>query len=617
MKIAGKVRGTDKDFTGILMIAASLAVIAMIFGILLIQRENESLANKRNVGVSLIKVLSNIPADELKDGTRFFPLMQNLLLAQTESGLQYIALTDQDGRIFHDITVAGVTTPPSSMDKDPSSWANAEKTNELGNGQKVLEYYGPIFKQGSLSGFVRIGFLNGNQWFGLRASQISFLGGIALPIFLLTPIFIILMRREIRRLTSVLPKLSLLPRETKSMALIPDSSLSKVANSIDSFINQTELRVKELEEGHFQALVVEKIKDFKIEKLESILNALPVGVVLIAESGHVEYVNNRFSTFLDIPPENILHENVEFWSQEPELQNFFAQFKLGATNVRQNQIDYQSKKSPEVSYQISSMPLFSSDEHNSVLGSLILIRDITIEAIEKNSGTEFVAHVTHELKAPLNVLAMYSETLLENGGRDEAIRTEAINVIFDQVERMTLLINNLLSVSQIESGVLKPKRSRTKLFDLLKDLYEGAIEISSAKALNLTIQVPQELSQVNIDKDLMSIALKNLLTNAIKYNRPNGSILLSAEEDDEVMMIKVTDTGLGIGQSDINHIFEKFYRSSDPEATSRGGHGLGLYLSKQIVALHYGHLSVRSELGVGSEFTITFDKTKTLLANAL
>ena len=618
MEPASKVTTKDKDFTGIAMIAASLVVIAVIVGILLAQRSSELNANKRNVGVSLVKVISNIPARELEDRGRFFPLMQNLLLAQSSAGLLYIALTDKDGRILHDSTVPGVNTPQATLGGDPSSWTNAETTNVLSDGQKVLEFYSPVFKGSDLSGFVRIGFRSQSNWLGLGAEQISFLGGIALPIFLLTPIFIILMRREMKRLSTLMPKLAVdLGDEKQSIALIPDSRLSQVANSIDSFISQSERRIAELEQERFQALAAEKIKHFKLQNLESVFNALPLGVMLIGESGHVVFANTRLFAFLDVKPENIRNEPIEAWSQEPELQSFFSQFTTGASSVRKSLLEYQPTSKPEARYQISAMPLFASDDASSLIGALVVIRDITIESIEKNSGAEFVSHVTHELKTPLNVLAMYSEGLMEDGGRDEATRIESINVIRDQVERMMLLINNLLSVSQIESGVLKPKRSRTKLSDLLKDLYEGGKELGQAKALNFYMQVPQELTSINIDKDLMAIALKNLLTNAIKYNRMHGSVTLSAEETDDAIVIKVSDTGIGISAPDRLKIFEKFYRSSDPEAAARGGHGLGLYLAKQIVALHYGRLAVTSELGVGSEFTVSFDKTKTLLATNL
>lgn len=618
MEAVNKVVKSEKDFTGIVMIVSSLVVIALIVGILLSQRASESQANKRNVGVSLVKILSNMPASELEDSGRFFPLMQNLLLAQSSSGLQYIVLTDKSGRIVHDTTVPGVTTPPANLSGDPSTWVNVEKANVLSDGRPVMEFYAPVFRGSELSGFVRIGFAGGAQRFGLGAEQVSFLGGIALPIFLLTPIFIILMRREMKRLSALLPKIaSDSDQGAQSMALIPDSRLSKVAMSLDSFISQTEQRIAELDEARLQALAAEKVNNFKLQNLESILNSLPEAILLIGESGRVVFANNRVPAFLDVKAETIHNASLESWSQEPELQNFLMQFKDGAGRVRHSSVDYQPTTRPDVHYQITSMPLYAADDPKSVLGALIVVRDITLEAIEKNSGAEFVAHVTHELKSPLNVLAMYSETLMDDGGRDEVIRTEAINVIRDQVERMTMLINNLLSVSQIESGVLKPRRARTKLSDLLKDLYDGAREISQAKELNLSMKVPQELSKINIDKDLIYIALKNLLTNAIKYNRANGSVTLAAEETDESILIKVTDTGLGISQADLSKIFEKFYRSSDPEAAARGGHGLGLYLAKQIVALHYGRLSVASELGVGSEFTISFDKTKTLMANAL
>ena len=224
---------------------------------------------------------------------------------------------------------------------------------------------------------------------------------------------------------------------------------------------------------------------------------------------------------------------------------------------------------------------------------------------------EFVSHVSHELKSPLNVLKMYSEMLLENAGDSRELRIEAVNVISDEVDRMADLINNLLNVSKIEQGSISLDRQRVRLRDLLEDAVATAARNASEKKIEIQLKLPQELSPVLLDKNLFRIAIGNLIGNAVKYNRPGGSVTLSADETDTEVAIRVRDTGIGIEGEDLARVFDKFYRSPNANTTA-SGHGLGLYLARQIAELHQGSLSVSSELGQGSEFTMLFRKSNAL-----
>ena len=257
---------------------------------------------------------------------------------------------------------------------------------------------------------------------------------------------------------------------------------------------------------------------------------------------------------------------------------------------------------------VHAIPLISKVDEPVAFGTLFVFRDITLETMARQARGEFVAQVSHELKSPLNVLHMYSEMLLGEEDKSEDFRLEAGNIIFEETERLSQLISNLLSISKIEMGSTSLERQRVKLRDLLQDTFTVASRAGTRDDILLNLELPAEMSTIFVDKDLLRIAITNLLTNAIKYTIAGGKVTFSAEEDDQAIRINVIDTGVGISPEDKKRIFLKFFRSDDEEVRKKPGHGLGLPLAKSIIELHHGKLSVESSLGEGSVFSVHFSK---------
>jgi signal transduction histidine kinase len=207
---------------------------------------------------------------------------------------------------------------------------------------------------------------------------------------------------------------------------------------------------------------------------------------------------------------------------------------------------------------------------------------------------------------------------MDTGGNDEAVRVEAVNVIHAEVDRMAGLINNLLNISKLETGAIALATSRVNVHDLLAGAFEAQRQNAPGKGLQLRIDVPANLGLAALDKELMRVAVNNLLSNAIKYNRAGGEVLLSAHEtEDEHLEIRVRDSGIGIPPAQCARVFDKYFRADDPAAAGRSGHGLGLYLVRQIVELHHGTVSVQSEPGQGSEFCVRLKKLPALYEEAM
>jgi len=253
-------------------------------------------------------------------------------------------------------------------------------------------------------------------------------------------------------------------------------------------------------------------------------------------------------------------------------------------------------------------------------GYLLMIRDATREAQAQQKRAEFVAHVSHELKSPLNTLGMCVETLkapVDPEEDDSEFRLEATNIIGDEVERLAGLISNLLSITQIEMGAMEPQRTRVRLADLVEDVFATSRRSASDPTLTFELDVPPKLPAVLIDKDLMRIALNNLVTHAIKYSNTGGAIKVLVADTPDSVSISVQDTGIGIAPQELASIFNKFYRAEDQTARARGGQGLGLALAQEIVQMHHGAIRVQSEPGVGSTFTIDLWKNAEIVQQAI
>ena len=230
---------------------------------------------------------------------------------------------------------------------------------------------------------------------------------------------------------------------------------------------------------------------------------------------------------------------------------------------------------------------------------------------------EFVAHVAHELKTPLNTLSLCSEVLLDDDGGDPQGQVEAANTIRDEVERLAGLIDNLLSITKIELGEISIERQRLRLHDFLEDAFQVASRSDKASDLTFELDLRPDLCSIMADKELLRIAINNLLTNAVKYSKPGGVISMSCEETEQTVRIAVRDDGIGIEEDEQDKIFQRFYRTEDAEVRKRVGHGLGLSLALDIVQLHNGTLNVTSKPNEGSEFVIEIWKEVGLMKQAI
>jgi two-component system, OmpR family, phosphate regulon sensor histidine kinase PhoR len=251
---------------------------------------------------------------------------------------------------------------------------------------------------------------------------------------------------------------------------------------------------------------------------------------------------------------------------------------------------------------VNALPVDYGEGQTGVLAAL---HDVTELRKLENIRREFVANVSHELKTPLTAIQGYVETLLQGAVDDPKTNRDFLRTISEHANNLNQLINDILDLSAIESARVSYRFEPIDIGETLDRILKALTPMAKAKRVSIKIDLPQKLPKVRADREKLGQILLNLIDNAIKFNKPNGHVEISAEEGEGGLLIKVKDTGMGIPGSDLPRIFERFYRVDKSRNRDIPGTGLGLAIVKHLVEAHKGQVSAESNLEEGSTFTFT------------
>ncbi|MBA3314058.1 MAG: cell wall metabolism sensor histidine kinase WalK [Planctomycetota bacterium] len=246
-----------------------------------------------------------------------------------------------------------------------------------------------------------------------------------------------------------------------------------------------------------------------------------------------------------------------------------------------------------------------TDDDGQLLGTSVQIDDVQHETAERQRHAEFVSSVCHELKTPMASIRAYTELLRDGDAETDEERAELCSFIDSQVDRLTRLVNNMLNLARIQSGVVKVQRDDCELNDVLQPAIETVRHLAEEKNIRLLPELSDLYLAVHADKDLLRQAVINLLSNAVKYTPAGGEVRLRSRLAGDRCVIEVKDSGMGIPAECLPRLFERFYRVPRNNSAAAGT-GLGLALVKYIVTdLHNGSITVQTEVDTGSTFTIS------------
>ncbi|MFZ5987073.1 MAG: two-component system histidine kinase PnpS [Bacillota bacterium] len=256
-------------------------------------------------------------------------------------------------------------------------------------------------------------------------------------------------------------------------------------------------------------------------------------------------------------------------------------------------------------FRIYTNPIKSKDKINTNLGGIAFIQDITnIKKLEQ-IRTEFVSNVTHELKTPLTSIRGFIETLRNGAIEDKKVAYRFLEIIDIEAERLYVLINDILQLSEIETKHVDSNIDTYNLKSIVDETVSILQPVAEKKGVTLNSEVDKSIN-LKVNRDRIKQLLINLIDNGIKYNREIGSVSVSAYKLQGKVLIRIKDSGIGIDKEHLPRIFERFYRVDKGRSRNMGGTGLGLSIVKHVVNLYNGDIKVISEPGKGTEFIIQF-----------
>jgi two-component system phosphate regulon sensor histidine kinase PhoR len=355
--------------------------------------------------------------------------------------------------------------------------------------------------------------------------------------------------------------------------------------------------------NHMAERLDEKIKsaEDRTMELEAVLSSMGEGVIAVDLNERVLMVNRAVAGIFDHPIETMTNKNILEIARNYDLHKFIKRALASPDSIGENITLTDTGKRL---FNVHSNTL--SNAQGERMGTLIIFHDITRMHRLETMHKDFAANVSHELKTPLTSIKGFIETLQDLDESEALTRREGfLTIIEKNVNRMIALVDDLMALSKLE----RQEGDKTVF-----EPHDLSAVIKSARAACRTrsesgrVTVKADLSGplfIPMDTLLVEQALVNLLDNALKYSEPGGEVLIQVAQEKGSALIRVIDSGPGIGQEHLSRIFERFYRVDSARSTDMGGTGLGLAIVKHIVQYHNGTIRVESTPDKGAMFEIS------------
>ena len=370
---------------------------------------------------------------------------------------------------------------------------------------------------------------------------------------------------------------------TSSAQIQSEDEIGILSDTFDEMSAQLETTLRQVEEER--------------NKLDTLFQHMADGMVAFDSDGILLQFNAAAEEMLD----RKLDESLRYTDVFPEVQVRQEDVALDGRSI---EIDYAA--GPRF-LKIYFAPIRLGAEGK---GLMAVLHDVTEQRKLDDSRREFVANVSHELRTPLTNVRGYAETLMSADDIDRDIQMRFLGVISSEADRMTRIVKDLLTLTRLDYNRMEMHMQRMDLRELGQKAAAAMEGQAKSQGLTLTCDLPEEMPAVTGDPERIQQVIINIITNAIKYNKPQGSIAITGGVEAGQVFLRVEDTGIGVPKADLERLFERFYRVDKARSRESGGTGLGLAIAKQIVETHGGRIGFDSEYGKGSIVTLYLPRAK-------
>ena len=437
-------------------------------------------------------------------------------------------------------------------------------------------------------GFVRVAKPASALATEMRQAQVGIITNAAFVAFLVLLVAFYLAARQtakVEELTGVAQEIAL----GNFARRIPEGNslgLKKLAETINQMARSSARRVSDVTADR--------------NRLSTVFTCMVEGVIDVDMDQKILHINEAAARLLLVNENSCIGKPI--WQ---EIRNQEITEALDQAITTQSVIKTQMRLNRESDQLVVDIYAASlSNDEGEPIGAVLVLNDITeLENLER-VRTDFVANASHELKTPITAIRGLTETLLGDDEIEKETVTSFIERVHAQSLRLSQLVGDLMTISRLESSQAGEEFTRINFADLARQAVRAGQVTAEEKGQDLDAELPDTEVMVWGDRQNLSQLLDNLIDNAIKYTPNDGSITVKVSKDDENAILQVTDTGIGISPQFQQRVFERFYRVDKARSQSLGGTGLGLSIVKNIAEKHGGSISVKSQLGSGSSFTI-------------
>lgn len=347
-----------------------------------------------------------------------------------------------------------------------------------------------------------------------------------------------------------------------------------------------------------------KAQEMQQDRLQTLIENMGSGLILIDGRGYINLVNRAYKETFEVDPSEYLYRLYYEAFRHKEIISLVEEIFMTEVKVRKQLLLPLTIERRH--FEVYGAPIIGTNDEWK--GIVLVFHDITELKKLEQMRKDFVANVSHELKTPITSIKGFSETLLDGAMKDGQTLENFLSIILKESDRLQSLIQDLLDLSKIEQQGFKLNIQPVDIKEVLEDIIIILKGKAEEKNISLEFAAGNGFAYVSGDIYRLKQIFINLINNSIAYTPQDGFVKVSLDDIGGEVKISISDSGIGIEEEEIPRIFERFYRVDKARSRNSGGTGLGLAIVKHLVEAHHGYITVSSEVGKGTAFTVILNK---------